>query len=1339
MSAAEGQNPLRLTAENPWPGLQSFDESAQDFFFGRDAEVEELYRLVRRETLTILYGQSGLGKTSLLQAGLFPRLRKANLLPVWIRLDYSAEAANPAAQVKQAIAAALRTSGIDVRPPGEQEALWEYFHRSDVDFWDAQNRIVTLVLVFDQFEERFTLGRQDAAIDSRAENFLNELSQLVENRPPAELQARFDARPDAVSEFDFDKQPTKVILSLREDFLPDLEGLRKRLPSIVESRLRLHAMTRAQAMEVILKSGANLVGESTAREIVEFVAGSHRQQAVGNAVEPVLLSVVLYELNQRRRRLGQPQITSDLLSGSRDEILESFYESALEGLPPQARLFVEEGLLTSTGRRDSLAWEDALGEYNVNEAVLQRLINRHLIRREDRSDGTRVELVHDRLAEVIDASRTRRRAQERLQQDQAATREREVALQIERDAQRRRARGMLVVAGSLGLILLLVLGGGFLYLDSNVWGHTAYFNTFVKQAGMIKGVGRLSEEQVKHRNVSLKFTYKGRKELLRVQAVNSYGLLTIKHGIGNYLKYASDDDKTERECQWEFIRDSKGRVAYEMAFHRQTNLVWGFVYSPAGKDPQVRRAHFVGQSGMPQPQRKTAADYVEFTYDDQGNEIRIRYLDRLGKPQPGPDGAYGEKREFDRRGLAIRRMSLSASGEPMVDNAGNAGLTLEHDALGNMIQLRAFNAAGGPTVVNSGWHLAVERFDEFGNQREMAFYGLDRKPTLSKEGYAMFKLDYDDRGSWTNSAYFDANGAPALIKYGYAIATAKYDERGNQVEWACFDTQGRPAIHKTDGSHRTRSVYDERGHATNTVYLGTDGLHTLTPGGYARVVMKWDGRGNRIEWACFDREDRPAIDKSVGSHMSRAAYDERGNLTNTIYLGMNGLPTLTTSGYAGVVMKWDERGNRIEWACFDREGSPAIDKSVGNHMIRTAYDERGNPTNTVYLGTNGQPTLTTSGYARIVMKWDERGNQIESACFDREDHPAIDTSIGSHMTWTAYDERGNPTNIVYLGTNSLPMLTTSGFAKVALKWDKRKNRIEWACFDPEGSPAIDKSVGNHMSRTAYDQRGNPTNIVYLGTNGLPTLTTSGYASVAIKWDERGNRIEWACFDREGRPALDKSDGSHTTRMAYDERGNQTNSAFLGTDGLPITTTSGYASVAMKWDERRNRIEWACFDREGLPAIDRSVGNHLLRVAYDERGNPTNTVYLGTNGLPTLTKDGYARIVRKWDELGTQVELKYFDDQDRLLRARDEVYITQVVSGEQGERVGLRVGDVVISYDGMNITNVQQFIKLTQSPGESEREIIVSRNGHPVEPPVRLKHGRVGVALESRVVRVPEKR
>jgi len=62
-----------IDAENPWPGLGSFDEGAQHFFSGRDAESAELLRLVSQAPLTVLFGKSGLGKTSLLEAGLFPQ------------------------------------------------------------------------------------------------------------------------------------------------------------------------------------------------------------------------------------------------------------------------------------------------------------------------------------------------------------------------------------------------------------------------------------------------------------------------------------------------------------------------------------------------------------------------------------------------------------------------------------------------------------------------------------------------------------------------------------------------------------------------------------------------------------------------------------------------------------------------------------------------------------------------------------------------------------------------------------------------------------------------------------------------------------------------------------------------------------------------------------------------------------------------------------------------------------------------------------------------------------------------------------------------------------------
>src|SRR5947207_4247866 len=82
----------RADAQHPWIGLASFTEGDRTFFAGRGDEIENLLRLVRRDTLTLLYGVSGLGKTSLVQAGLFPALREEKIPPVPIRLDHLARA-----------------------------------------------------------------------------------------------------------------------------------------------------------------------------------------------------------------------------------------------------------------------------------------------------------------------------------------------------------------------------------------------------------------------------------------------------------------------------------------------------------------------------------------------------------------------------------------------------------------------------------------------------------------------------------------------------------------------------------------------------------------------------------------------------------------------------------------------------------------------------------------------------------------------------------------------------------------------------------------------------------------------------------------------------------------------------------------------------------------------------------------------------------------------------------------------------------------------------------------------------------------------------------------------
>jgi len=99
---APGADDVRLAvdAEHPWLGLASFSEETRGYFYGREEEVAELCRRVQRKQLTILFGQSGLGKTSILRAGIVPRLRPEGYCPVYVRIDYSPDSPVPTEQIK---------------------------------------------------------------------------------------------------------------------------------------------------------------------------------------------------------------------------------------------------------------------------------------------------------------------------------------------------------------------------------------------------------------------------------------------------------------------------------------------------------------------------------------------------------------------------------------------------------------------------------------------------------------------------------------------------------------------------------------------------------------------------------------------------------------------------------------------------------------------------------------------------------------------------------------------------------------------------------------------------------------------------------------------------------------------------------------------------------------------------------------------------------------------------------------------------------------------------------------------------------------------------------------
>jgi len=429
---------------NPWLGLASFTEETRQYFFGRDEEVAELARRVQRKLLTVLFGQSGLGKTSILRAGLVPRLRGQGYCPVYVRIDYGRDSPEPAEQIKQAIRLNARRSGewTQVGVAVEGESLWEFLHHRDDVLRDESGRTLIPLLIFDQFEEIFTLAQSDDFGRARAARFIAELADLVENRPPKEFEAKLEEDESAAERFDFARSDYRVLIALREDYLAPLEGLKQAIPSISQNRLRLAPMTGTQALAAVLEPGKGLVTQEVAEAIVRFVAGGAE---LANAVEPSLLSLICRELNDARLAQGRKEISLDLLAGSHASILSSFYERALADQPPAVRRIIEDDLLTESGFRENVAEESLVKRFTDAGAApdtLAVLVNRRLLRIEERLDVRRVELTHDVLCGVVKASRDwrqereAREATERLLAEQKA---REVA--AHHAADRRRLHG----------------------------------------------------------------------------------------------------------------------------------------------------------------------------------------------------------------------------------------------------------------------------------------------------------------------------------------------------------------------------------------------------------------------------------------------------------------------------------------------------------------------------------------------------------------------------------------------------------------------------------------------------------------------------------------------------------------------------------------------------------------------------------------------------------------------------------------------------------------------------------------------------------------------------------
>ncbi len=173
------ENPRQQIDANPWKGLNFYSEIDRNNFYGRDEEIQSLSLYITNNIQTILYGKSGIGKSSIIYAGVFPAARQAGLFPISIRFSHD-EKTNYIEQIRLAFEKA--GIGITERVPrieGHEESLWEFMHRHS--FLDPVTDEPTRpLIVMDQFEEIFTLQKDE----KKKLAFFAELADLLNGVTP---------------------------------------------------------------------------------------------------------------------------------------------------------------------------------------------------------------------------------------------------------------------------------------------------------------------------------------------------------------------------------------------------------------------------------------------------------------------------------------------------------------------------------------------------------------------------------------------------------------------------------------------------------------------------------------------------------------------------------------------------------------------------------------------------------------------------------------------------------------------------------------------------------------------------------------------------------------------------------------------------------------------------------------------------------------------------------------------------------------------------------------------------------------------------------------------------
>lgn len=359
--------------KSPFKFLDAYTAQDRDLFFGRELEQQRLIELLFRSRLMLVYGQSGTGKSSLVQCGLTKVMSSSDYFPIVIR-----RRTNLLTAIQTAVGGLLER-------PDETDVL---------DLVTQLSRYVMrpVYLIFDQFEELFISG------------------DLSEQTAFFDLLNALYASPASV----------KLLLVIREDYIAYLYPYEDSLPNLFDFRLRLEPMSEKNLQAVIagtcLAAGIQLKEEE---KTVQLIIDNNKSPK--NPFQLPYLQVYLDRLWRTVKARQTTHETTPIIFdptlvasvGKIEDVLTLFVDDQIEEvngqLSDEERPSVKrvlETLVTYEGTRRECSVATLATETGFNTNLIRQVGTALEASRILQCDDWVYELAHDSLAKVIDKGRS---------------------------------------------------------------------------------------------------------------------------------------------------------------------------------------------------------------------------------------------------------------------------------------------------------------------------------------------------------------------------------------------------------------------------------------------------------------------------------------------------------------------------------------------------------------------------------------------------------------------------------------------------------------------------------------------------------------------------------------------------------------------------------------------------------------------------------------------------------------------------------------------------------------------------------------------------------------------